>query len=889
MGDDQQQQQQQRVRQRGKKKSKQKQQQQQQQEEQEQEAQQQQQQPSWILSEQEHLQQQQQPEGEVAAPNRDDSTPFGLVQPEIKSYFRTAHADLIAASASSFNGDDDNDDQQQQQHDLLLNAALQELSGHELALATDPDTSVILEYIIAHIQPIKLRILTDRLSGNLFTLSTHRFGSHVVEAILTALQSSTSGHAQQQPLDIDDIGTLRSASQLIIDLGAELQAAHPGALSELLHHPFGTHVVRSLLSVLSGRSLAQAHDTRSKRSAAFRQKEGVSSRKGKGREQEQLPSSSDDVHVPREFEETLQTIADELTSNLDSAAVNALSYNPVAAPTLGLLLELELRSSSTDSIECGHLLDLLLGGIPSLCVTHFAPKLAKTLARQGKKPIKLPAALPERSDHMESALRDSVASHLVQRALELLAQRARASPMGSARAFIHHTIGHVFWRTYVLGRTANLAAHPSANFVLQACVGLLGSETGSASEREEEEDELWLAMEELRASGTKLVDASSAPLPSFDAKKPKGNGGHRKNGKAGMSRDGGQISSSPKTENRTGLLHAVLLRAGHLGREAGYESKAVELVLSAFGLASPSEDEDEATKERRQALVVPCILSMRTRAGYEQVHSGWSASVSSEEEGGGSSLAGCLGIETASLPGSLLLQAMIRMEAPANQAVLQSLLHPLHGPGLVLRTLAKTAPGSHVLLTALGSSTTPFKERTTLFRALLPLIVDITVDEVGGKWGSRVADAVWDWADPFFKDKIASEALKHERTLLSSHFGNFFLKRINVALYRRDPRKWREEYVAKMERKGWVGGLREEGLAERSTEMGAAGEAAVKVEVNGNGVGKKRKRGEQDESESGTKDSGEKRAEKSKEKKKKKHKQSKAAAELDSILSILPD
>ncbi|CAD6962135.1 unnamed protein product [Tilletia caries] len=743
---------------------------------------QQEQQPDWVVSqhEHEHEQQQQQQQGEQGerADDFDDSTPFGIVDPEIKNYFKTAHADLVAAANST-------PDHEQDQHALLLSAALQELNGHELALATDPDTSLVLEYLIHSINNTQLRVLADRLTGSLFPLATHRFGSHVLEAILAALQRSLASNASSIQIAAAtgaDVGTLRSAKQLIIDFTAELKQAQKDAVSTLLHHQFGTHILRTLLSILSGHSLDSDANTRSKRSTAFRQKQDVSAsdrkRKSTANPDGTQHDDASSLPVPDEFTPLLHALLADLTEALNINEVRALSHNVVAAPTLGLALALE-RPPQDGDLPVGRLADLILDNIPSTCADFVSSK-GDNKKKKKKRDEDLPR-VPERSDHMESSLRDSIASHLIQRALELLAQRALTSPRGSTTQRAAIAAGRLFWRTYFAGRTVNLASHPTANYIVQSGVALLGSSLGPHSDDDGEEDELRSAIAELHSSGKKLVKASMAPLPAP---------GKRTSGKGA----GGGGPSHVKTDNRTGVLHEVLLRAGHLGKPGG-------------------------------------------------------------------------------------------------------LLHTLNGPSL-LRLLSSSAPGMHVLLTALGSSTASFQHRTALFRALLPLLVEITVGE-GGKWGSRVADGCWDWADPFFKEKIAAEALRRERTLLSSHFGNFFLKRVHVGLYRREPRSWKDDFVRGLGRKAWIAGLAEEweGLVVLKEREAAAAAAAPDAEVNpvatngseANGTSgsekvvskekkKKKKRKEKaDDEEAG-----------GQEQEKKKRKRS-SASDLDKILSMISD
>lgn len=42
------------------------------------------------------------------------------------------------------------------------------------------------------------------------------------------------------------------------------------------------------------------------------------------------------------------------------------------------------------------------------------------------------------------------------------------------------------------------------------------------------------------------------------------------------------------------------------------------------------------------------------------------------------------------------------------------------------------------------------------------------------------------------QDKIAASLKPHEYALQNSHFGHYFLRKVNLPLYKRDPREWRD-------------------------------------------------------------------------------------------------
>jgi nucleolar protein 9 len=58
---------------------------------------------------------------------------------------------------------------------------LSELRGHELQVATDADTSVVLERLLPSLNDWGRRVIGDAVGDSWATLVRHRFGSHVAQ------------------------------------------------------------------------------------------------------------------------------------------------------------------------------------------------------------------------------------------------------------------------------------------------------------------------------------------------------------------------------------------------------------------------------------------------------------------------------------------------------------------------------------------------------------------------------------------------------------------------------------------------------------------------------------------------------------------------------------
>ena len=74
-----------------------------------------------------------------------------------------------------------------------------------------------------------------------------------------------------------------------------------------------------------------------------------------------------------------------------------------------------------------------------------------------------------------------------------------------------------------------------------------------------------------------------------------------------------------------------------------------------------------------------------------------------------------------------------------------------------------------------------------LIRAVMPMLIDLCDDA----WGSRVADALWLSADGFTKEKMAQLVIGHEKRLLASTYGRFFVRRLRLGVYRKNVDEWK--------------------------------------------------------------------------------------------------
>lgn len=137
------------------------------------------------------------------------------------------------------------------------------------------------------------------------------------------------------------------------------------------------------------------------------------------------------------------------------------------------------------------------------------------------------------------------------------------------------------------------------------------------------------------------------------------------------------------------------------------------------------------------------------------------------------------------MQGALLLQCWLRVpKSPVCSAILAL---PIE------RLLVYTSDpiASRVIDVFLDESNkaVKYKDRRTFLRNLIGHYHHIADDRIG----SRVADRCWATADPFLKVQIATSLIPHDYDLQGSHFGHFFLRKVNLPLFKRKPAEWKDK------------------------------------------------------------------------------------------------
>ncbi|CAA7270741.1 unnamed protein product [Cyclocybe aegerita] len=385
--------------------------------------------PSWIVSSSRTQQE------EI---NRE--APFGYVDVDVKTYFRTVDVQIRDWQDSQDEVAEEDVDPNEQKR-LFFVAALNEMLGKEKQLATDPECSVILERMTYSMDDFVRRVFFDTLAGSYEQLARHRFASHVCQTLLTVARDTIARETKGiMPAveDSPDKGELRSLTHLVLDFCEELLPNFP----TLVLDPFASHVVRSLLLLLSP-NLAALENTqsavRSKKSSTWKEKQGQMKSvfvddKGKGKLQETVSKN-----CPPEFTKMARRLVEAVTTELDDNDTRAMAANRVACPGLKLLLEVEADQGM--SSEPGSLMDRVTVGVVSSC-------------RNGD------SSNVEESDYLGMLLRDVNSSHV----LETVVSRCPDD------------VFNVLWRVYFTGKLPRLANHPVGNFVLAKAVERVSEE-----------------------------------------------------------------------------------------------------------------------------------------------------------------------------------------------------------------------------------------------------------------------------------------------------------------------------------------------------------------------------------------------------------------------------
>jgi nucleolar protein 9 len=261
--------------------------------------------------------------------------------------------------------EDDSDDEEQL--DLLVNNVHEEISGQQAGLSIDKSASVILEKLLTLSTPAQLRQFGASLRGYFLFLSSHRFGSHVLQKfmtlaptvvswdqhVLSASQKKTEEGEKKEGTD----GPPITMEAILIDLCDEVGDKWIQLGKDLC----GTHVMRSLLHSLTGRISVANNKTGSY--TGKKKKKKKSGSKGKGRkkkgvaeyDEKYFNNSSNAIpekthEIPSSWSETLSNIIQSVSAK-PAKDLYDMTFDTNASPILQLLMTLGSdKEDETDSL-----------------------------------------------------------------------------------------------------------------------------------------------------------------------------------------------------------------------------------------------------------------------------------------------------------------------------------------------------------------------------------------------------------------------------------------------------------------------------------------------------------------------------------------------------------
>lgn len=292
-------------------------------------------------------------DGDRRGPSAPEREFFGMLTDEEQEFFRTADEQIEK-------GDFESDQERQ----YMLDALFTQAEGKELKLASSQSCSRLMERLILLSNTRQKKKLFEAFAGHFVSLITHRFASHCCEKLF--IQSAPVVSRELSGLDDDDHHNVPSD-------GAEEQAPQPPMedlflltldeleehLSYLMSDKFGSHTLRVLLVVLSGRPLDQ-----------FTTKSLLQSKKKENISVTGTPTGAADMNsqlrvVPEGFTLAVQKILQDTTASMDATALRVLATHPTGNPTLQLLVELDISLNGKEKDKKDQLLLLrLLPGAP---------------------------------------------------------------------------------------------------------------------------------------------------------------------------------------------------------------------------------------------------------------------------------------------------------------------------------------------------------------------------------------------------------------------------------------------------------------------------------------------------------------------------------------------
>lgn len=235
--------------------------------------------------------------------------------------------------------------------------------NRELKLACSQGFSKFLERLIIHSTIQHKKALLKAFAGNYMSLLQHRFASHICETLFIQCAPIVS-----QELRMGFEGTVDEkgeGEETIEELFLATLDEMEGHLDFLLTDRFGSHTLRVVLLILSGRPI---HDTSTRSVVQSKSKVDVMAEM---RSRPEWMKTS--RQVPTSFLLAARKIISDSTISLNLTSLKVLARHPIGNPTLQLLLDLDISLSKNSDEDNPTLLPLMLPDAPNSLTDAESP------------------------------------------------------------------------------------------------------------------------------------------------------------------------------------------------------------------------------------------------------------------------------------------------------------------------------------------------------------------------------------------------------------------------------------------------------------------------------------------------------------------------------------
>ena len=108
-----------------------------------------------------------------------------IAQPDTRAYFKSIQDRILELEALGMGAGEEFEDEEGDERAQLIRGSLQQLSGHEIELAVDAESAIVLERLTHSMDDFARRVLADRFAGQYAALAKHPFASHVIQTLFT--------------------------------------------------------------------------------------------------------------------------------------------------------------------------------------------------------------------------------------------------------------------------------------------------------------------------------------------------------------------------------------------------------------------------------------------------------------------------------------------------------------------------------------------------------------------------------------------------------------------------------------------------------------------------------------------------------------------------------